>query len=161
MSKNVKFERNLLKTNEGMAPQSRQIFMTFVFCVQANGQPLPLLGWVPHEVGTLKRRPQNANFAADVNPTPTRNGCKYYGTTQITTRRDGEKNTHRKQKTEKKIEQPGTRLRSWGKRQKTGSNRKNIGKRSEPSNSPFTLPKLADFFFLCPRQCGTWTQAKK
>lgn len=104
MSKNVKFERNLLKTNEGMAPQSRQIFMTFVFCVQANGQPLPLLGWVPHEVGTLKRRPQNANFAADVNPTPTRNGCKYYGTTQITTRGDGEKNTHRKQKTEKKIE---------------------------------------------------------
>ena len=48
MSKNVKFERNLLKTNEGMAPQSRQIFMTFVFCVQANGQPLPRLGWVPH-----------------------------------------------------------------------------------------------------------------
>ena len=48
MSKNAKFERNLLKTIEGMAPQSRQIFMTFVFCVQANGQPLPRLGWVPH-----------------------------------------------------------------------------------------------------------------
>ena len=29
MSKNVKFERNLLKTNEVMAPQSRQIFMKF------------------------------------------------------------------------------------------------------------------------------------
>ena len=42
------FERNLLKTNERMAPLRRQIFMTFVFCVQANGQPLPRLGWVPH-----------------------------------------------------------------------------------------------------------------
>ena len=78
MSKNAKFERNLLKTNEGMAPQSRQIFMTFVFCVQANGQlaPPPASVGATYEVGTLKRRPQNANFAADVNPTPTRNGCK-------------------------------------------------------------------------------------
>ena len=41
MSKNAKFERNLLKPNEGIAPQSRQIFMTFVFCVQGNGQPSP------------------------------------------------------------------------------------------------------------------------
>ena len=48
ISKNAKFERDLLKTNKRMAPQSRQIFMTFAFCVQANGQPLPRLGWVPH-----------------------------------------------------------------------------------------------------------------
>ena len=34
-----------------------------------------------------------------------------------------------------------------GGREKTGSNRKNIGERSKPSNGPFTLPKLAFFFF--------------
>ena len=40
MSKNVKFERNLLKTNEGMAPQSRQIFMKF-FVFKQTGSPSP------------------------------------------------------------------------------------------------------------------------
>ena len=41
MSKNAKFERNLLETNEGMALQSRQIFMTFVFVFKQTGNPSP------------------------------------------------------------------------------------------------------------------------
>ena len=41
MSKNAKFERNLLKTNEGMALQSRQIFMMFVFVFKQTGNPSP------------------------------------------------------------------------------------------------------------------------
>ena len=77
MSKNAKFERNLLKTNEGMAPQSRQIFHDVCFlCSSKRAAPPPASVGATYEVGTLKRRPQNANFAAAVNPTPTRNGCK-------------------------------------------------------------------------------------
>ena len=41
MNKNAKFERNLLKTNERMALQSRQIFMTFVFVFKQTGNPSP------------------------------------------------------------------------------------------------------------------------
>ena len=60
--------------------------------------------------------------------------------------------------------QPGTRLRSGGKRQKTGLNRKNIGERSEPSGGLGRGKGLADFFrprrFFSPfPQCGSWSQA--
>ena len=69
---------------------------------------------------------------------------------------------------------PGIGLRSGRKSQKTGSNRKNIGKRSELSGilgrgkGRRTLShSLADFFFFANAdffsffpQCGAWSQAR-
>lgn len=73
------------------------------------------------------------------------------------------------------LNQPGTRLHSERKRGKTGSNRKNIGDRSEPSGGPhpFSSPDYLSAGFACQfffffahmiffsffSQCGAWFQA--
>ena len=105
MSKNAKFERNLLKTIEGMAPQSRQIFMTFVFCVQAYGQPSPSrvgamapithMRWVRlnggHKTPTLQPMRTPPPHGTDTNKVR----LQMHYPSQITTRDGGEQNTHR------------------------------------------------------------------
>ena len=117
-------------------------------CSSKRATPPPVRVGATYEVGTLKRRPQNANFAADVNPTPTRNGCKYYGTTQITTRGDGEKNTHRKQKTEKKLSSLGPGSVGGGKGKKRGQIGKISASEASPAIALLPSPNSPIFFFF-------------
>ena len=177
MSKNAKFERNLLKTIEGMAPQSRQIFMTFVFCVQAYGQPSPSrvgamapithMRWVRlnggHKTPTLQPMRTPPPHGTDTNKVR----LQMHYPSQITTRDGGEQNTHRKQKTKKKMTSlgPGSVVkRGGGGGVVGGKKRGQIGKISASEASPAMALSHRQtrqyIFFFCPRQCGAWTQAK-
>ena len=58
-------------------------------------------------------------------------------------------------------------LRSWGRRQKTRSNSKNIGERSGPSSGLGLALPLADIFCYLTRilpsslHCGVWSQGRR
>ena len=124
--------------------------------------PIPHMRWVQlnggHKTPTLQPMRTPPPRGTDTNNVRLQMHCP----SQITTRDGGEHNTHRKQKTKKKMTSlgPGSvvKVGAGG-----GKKRGQIGKISASEASPamaLSHPQTRRYIFFCPLQRGAWTQAK-